>query len=201
VNTTARRLSVIFVLVGAALLLALPGVAGANVRAKYRAEYKATLTSLDKGFNAFARNYDNMKSGAVHQSEIMVPWIGDPNQHEQLVSVENWCLKVYNMNKGMPQTWAMSYWRSVNTFSGKARRYFATAAQQRKFKSACARLKAYSGMLVELGNEHVYDAYRLLGMDPPAIDLATKAIADADEDAAGGHEGVDKSFRALRALQ
>jgi hypothetical protein len=198
-RANTRRLSVMLVLVAAALLLALPGVAGAHVRAKYRTEYKAKLTSLSKGFNAFARNYDNMKQGSLDAAEVMAPMIGDPNQREQLVDHENWCLTIYNMNKGKPVTWATAYRKPISAFSGKAKLYFATAAQQRKFKSACGKLKAYTSVLIMSANDHLYESYRVLGLDPPALDLAAKAIAEGDEDAATGHEGADKWFAALRA--
>ena len=200
-RTQTRRLLVILVLVAASLLLALPVVAGAQVKAKYRAEYKARLTSLNNGFLAFARNYDNMKQGSINAAETMAPMIGDPNQHDQLVDSENWCLGIYNRNKGLPETWSLAYSKAINTFRDKAARYFATAAQQHKFKHDCDLLKAYGSTLIMLANDHVYWSYRQLGYDPPNIDLSAQAIADADEDAATGHEGWDKWLAALRALQ
>jgi hypothetical protein len=200
-GTQTRRLLVILVLVAASLMLAVPGVAGAHVRAKYRAEYKAELTSLDSGFLAFANNYDNMRQGSVSAAETMAPMIGDPAQHDQLVDNENGCLTVFNTYKGKPATWASAYGKVIKTFKGKAARYFATAAQQRKFKHACDQLKTYDDVLVELANNRVYESFRLLGMDPPAIEAAARAIADADEFAATGHEGWDKWLAALRALQ
>jgi hypothetical protein len=195
------RLSVILAVVAASLLLAVPAVAGAHVKAKYRAEYRAKLTSLNSGFLAFASNYDNVKQGSIDAAETMAPMIGDPDQHEQLVDQENWCLTVYNMNKGKPATWRLTYSKVINAFKGKAARYFATAAQQRAFKRGCDRLNAYGGVLIELANDHLYWSYRQLGYDPPNIDLSAQAIADGDEDAATGHEGWDKSLAALRALQ
>ena len=131
----------------------------------------------------------------------MAPWIGDPNQHDQLVAAENWCLTIYNQYKGQPTTWHLAYSKVINTFKGKAARYFTTAAQQRKFKHDCDLLKGYGGVLIQLANDHVYWSYRQLGYDPPNIDLAAQAIADGDEDAATGHEGWDKWLAALRALQ
>ena len=200
-NVKTWRLSVILVLVAASLLLAVPGVAGAHVQAKYRAEYKWTLTSLSKGFGAFARNYDNIKQASINVAADMAPMIGDPDQHEQLVASEDWCLKIYNAYKGKPEKWALAYRKSINTFKGKAGRYFASATQQRKFKNAWNKLKAHSGILMMIANDHVYESFRVLGMDPPAIELAAQAIAEADADAATGHEGADKWFAALRALQ
>ncbi len=194
------RRTVVLVLVAAGLLLAVPGVAGAHVRAQYRAEYKMRLSSLTKGFNAFARNYDNMKQGSVGVAETMAPMIGDPNQRETLVNHENWCLTIYNLYKGKPETWHAAFSKSINNFSGKAKRYFATAAQQRKFKRACLGFKGNAGILIWQANDRVYESYRVLGMDPPALELAAKAIAEADARAASGHEGVDKWTAVLRAL-
>lgn len=199
-RTRSWRLVAILVLVAAGLLLAVPGVAGAHVRAKYRAEYKTTLTSLNKGFLAFARSYDNMKQASIGAAQDMAPMIGDPNQHEQLVAGENWCLNIYNMTKDKPTIWNFRFCKSINAFKGKAQRYFATATRQRRFKHACDLLKSYGGCLILLANDHVYDSFKKLGIDPPAIDLAAQAIADADEDAATGHEGFDKQLAALRTL-
>jgi hypothetical protein len=200
-RTQTRRLLAILVLVAASMLLAVPGVAGAHVKAKYRAEYRAKLTSLNSGFLAFANNYDNIKQGSVDAAQDMAPMIGDPDQHEALVAAEDWCLANYNNFKGKPATWASAYGKVIRTFKGKAGRYFATAAQQRTFKHACDQLKTYDDVLVELANNRVYESFRLLGMDPPAIEAAARAIADADEFAATGHEGWDKWLAALRALQ
>ena len=195
------RLTVILIVATASLLLVAPGVAGAHVKAKYRAEYGAKLTSLDSGFVAFASNYDNIKEGSIESAQDMAPMIGDPNQHEQLVAAENWCLTVYNMYKGKPETWSLVYAKTISTFRDKAARYFVTAAQQRAFKHACNQLKAYGSTLIMLANDHLYWSYRQLGYDPPNIDLSAKAITDADEDAATGHEGWDKWLAALRALK
>ena len=190
------RLSVVLVLVAASLLLAVPGVAGAHVKAQYRAEYKAQLTSLNNGFVAFAGNYDNMKQASVDAAQGLAA----TTNHDALVAQENWCLRVYNMYKGKPAMWAAAYSKVIATFKGKAARYFATAAQQRKFKHACVQLNTYDQVLVEMANNRVYESFRLLGMDPPAIEAAAAVMTDADEFAATGHEGWDKWLAALRAL-
>jgi hypothetical protein len=194
------RLPVVLVLVAASLLLTVPGVAGAHVRAKYRADYKSRLTLLNMGFVAFARNYDNVKQGSVDTAETMAPMIGDPDQREQLVAHENWCLDIYNRFHGKPVTWLVPYWKTVDAFTSKAQRYFATATQRSKFKHACGRLRASSGMLILSANDHLYESYRQLSFDPPHINLSAQAIAAGDEDAAYGHEGFDKWLAALRAL-
>jgi len=200
-RTQTWRLPVILVLVAASLLLAVPGVAGAHVKANYRAEYRAKLTSLNSGFLAFASNYDNMKEGSVQSAQDMAPMIGDPDAHEQLVAAENWCLTVYNTTEGKPASWMATYWKVIDAFSGKAKRYFSTSAQQRTFKAACGRLRASSGLLIMSANTHLYASYWQLGFDPPHIDLSAQAIVAGDEDAATGHEGWDKWLAALRALQ
>jgi hypothetical protein len=77
-----------------------------------------------------------------------------------------------------------------NGLEGKAARYFAIAARQRKFRHACDLLKAYGAVLIQSANDHLYESYHELGYDPPNIDRSAQAIAD--EDAATGHEGWDK---------
>jgi hypothetical protein len=200
-RTQTWRLPVIVILVAASLLLAVPGIAGAHVKAKYRAEYKSELTLLNKGFMAFASNYDNMKEGSVDAAQDMAPMIGDPNQHEQLVAGENWCRNIYDTVNDKPVTWMTAYQKRVGAFMGKAQRYFAIATQRSKFKHACSRLQAASAMLIYSANVHLYESYRQLGFDPPHIDLSAQAVAAGDEDAATGHEGWDKWLAALRALQ
>ena len=194
------RLLVILALVAACTLLAVPGTAGAHVKAKYRAEYKRQVTLLYKGFMTFGNNYDNMSQGSRDVAETMAPMIGDPAQRETLVANENWCLGIYNSTKGKPYTWSVTWGKSINTFRGKAKRYFSTAAQQRKFKKACLGFNANSAVLIWLANDCVYESYRVLGMDPPAIDLAANALAEGDEFAASGHEGVDKWTAVLRGM-
>ena len=182
-------------------MLAVPGVAGAHVKAKYRAEYKAKLTSLNKGFVAFAHNYDNIKQGSVDAAETMAPMIGDPNQHDQLVAQENWCLGIYNRYKGQPATWASAYGRSSRRSRARPR---GTSRPRRSSASSSTPVtssRPTTAVLVEHANNHVYESFRLLGMDPPAIEAAARVIADADEFAATGHEGWDKWLAALRALQ
>ena len=195
------RLLVVLALVAAALLLAVPGVAGAHVKAKYKAEYRAKVTSLNNGLLAFARNFENMKEGAIGQAQTLAPMIGDGPQHDQLVAGENWCLGIYNRAKDQPEKWDYAYAKYINAFKGKAARYFATAAQQRAFRYACDEFKSYGGFLIEVANEHVYDAYHELGYDPPNIDRSAKAIADAEDAAATAREGWTRWLVALRSLQ
>ena len=73
------RMIVILALVAACTLLAVPGTAGAHVRAKYRTEYKRQITLFDKAFMTFANNYDNIDGRARGTApEIMAPMVGDP---------------------------------------------------------------------------------------------------------------------------
>ena len=82
----------------------------------------------------------------------------------------------------------------TNAFKAKAKRYFATAKQQRLFKKRCGLLKSYASSLMWL------DAPSILGQDPPAFEASAKALEDGDADAATGHEGWDKQRAALRGM-
>jgi hypothetical protein len=194
------RLLVILALVGACTLLAVPGVAGAHVKAKYRAEYKRELTLFNKAFTTFGNSYDNITGDSRHSAEIMAPMVGEPSQRETLLDHEKAALDFYNQFKDLPMQLSMKFGKSINAFKAKAKRYFATAGQQRLFKKRCDLLKSYAYYLMWLANDHAYESYKYLGMDPPAFEASAKALEDADADAATGHEGWDKQWAALRGM-
>ena len=196
-----RRLPVIVILVAASLLLAVPGVAGAHVKAQYRNEYKRQLTSFDRAFTVFGNNYDSMTADSTNRAEIMAPMVDEPSQRETLLQHENDALAIYNACKDLPAQWSITFGKSISAFKGKAKRYFSTANQQRLFTKRCDLVKSYASYLMWLANDHGYDSYRLLGTDPPAFEASAQAIADGDADAATGHDGWDKWLAALRALQ
>ena len=67
---TVRR-AIILILVAACCLLVVPGMAGAGVRAKYRAEYKASLNDLKNVFKIYAQGYDNAKAASTELATTM----------------------------------------------------------------------------------------------------------------------------------
>jgi|GEM_PF-2008336 len=194
------RLLVILALVAACTLLAVPGTAGAHVKAKYRAEYKRQITLFDKAFTSFAISYDNRTADSRNRAEIMAPMIGDPAQRETLLRHERAALEMYNTFKDQPMQLSMTFGKSIDAFKGKAKRYFSTARQQRLFKKRCGLLKSYAYYLMWLANDHAYESYKFLGQDPPAFEAAAKALEDGDADAATGHEGWDAQRAALRGM-
>ncbi len=56
-------------------------------------------------------------------------------------------------------------------------------------------------MLILPADTHVYDSFKESGTDPPDYITSAAMIGSADEDAAAGHEGFDKSRAALSAMQ
>jgi hypothetical protein len=193
---TVRR-AIILVLVAAGCLLVVPGMAGAGVRAKYRAEYKAKVNGLDRTFSIYATAYDNAKSASLELAGTLAA----TSDHDLRVIYEQQALSTYTAYLGKPEEWNLSYARMINGLKAGATRYFAVAGQRTRFKAACDRLKSYAGMLILLANVHVYDSFRDLGSEPPDY-VTSQAMLDAgDEDAAEGHEGFDKWRTALRALQ
>jgi hypothetical protein len=194
------RMIVILALVAACTLLAVPGTAGAHVRAKYRAEYKRQVTLFDKAFNSYASGYDNATAGSRERAAIMWEIRDNPEQRETLLAYEAAALEIYNRCKDLPMQWSMAFAKSINTFKGKAKRYFSTAKQQRLFKKRCELLKSYASYLMWLANDHAYESYKFLGQDPPAFEASAKALEDADADAATGREGWDKQRAALRGM-
>jgi hypothetical protein len=191
---------VILALVAACTLLAVPGTAGAHVKAKYRAEYKRQITLLDKAFTTFANSYDNVTADSRHRAEIMAPMVGNPEQRETLLAHEEAALVIYTACKDLPMQLSMKFSKSINGFKAKAKRYFATAKQQRLFKKRCELLKSYASSLMWLGQDHAYESYKLLGQDPPAFEASAKALEEGDADAAVGHEGWDAQRAALRGM-
>jgi hypothetical protein len=194
------RLLVILALVAACTLLAVPGAAGAHVRAKYRTEYKRQLTQFNKAFNTFASSYDNSTADSRDRAAIMAPMVGVPEQRETLLAYEEAARQMYASFKDLPMQLSMKFGKSIDAFKAKARRYFSTAKQQRLFKKRCGLLKGYAYYLMWLGQDHAYESYKLLGQDPPAFEAHAKALEDGDADAATGHEGWDKQRAALRGM-
>ncbi len=192
---TVRR-AIMLILVAASCLLVVPGMAGAGVRAKYRAEYKASLNDLKNVFKIYAQGYDNAKA-ASDELAITMRATGD---HDLLVQHEQQALSTYTAYLGKPEEWYLSYAKMVNSVKAKATRYFAAIKEQARFKTACNRLKAYAGMLIQQANMHVYDSFQELSTDPPDYLNHAVWLDLGDEDAAAGHEGFDKQMAALKAL-
>lgn len=194
-SSTMRR-AIVLVLVAACGTLVLPCVAGAQVRAKHRAEYRNTVKNLDTMFGIWAQAFDNARQASIDQATTMM----GTTDHDLLLLYEQNAMSVYTANLGRPAEWNVSYARMVNAFKAKAKRSFAAASQQRAFKTRCDRLKAYAGMLILPANTHVYDSLKELGTDPPDYITSAAMIGFADEDAAAGHEGFDKNRAALNAM-
>ena len=133
---TVRR-AIIIVLAAASCLLVVPGMAGAQVRAKHRAEYKASLNDLKNVFKIYAQGYDNAKAASDELAITMMA----TTDHDLLVRHEQQALSVYTAYLGKPAEWNTSYAKIVNACRGKASRYFAAIKQQARFKTACNRLQ------------------------------------------------------------
>jgi hypothetical protein len=200
VNKRTVRRAIILVLVAAGCLMVVPAISGAHVRAKHRSEYKRQLTLFNKAFTTFANSYDNSTADSRNRAEIMAPMVGNPEQRETLLAYEAGALEIYNRCKDLPMQLSMEFGKSINAFKAKAKRYFATAKQQRLFKKRCELLKSYASYLMWLAQDHAYVSYQLLGQDPPAFEASAKALEDGDADAAVGHEGWDAQRAALRGM-
>jgi hypothetical protein len=192
---TVRR-AIILALVAAACVMVLPGVSGAQVRAKYRAEYKASVNDLMNVFGIYAQGYDNARAASDQLATTMMA----TTDHKLLVAYETQALIAYNANLGRPTEWNSSYAKIVNGFKAKATRYFAAANQQTRFKTACNGLKTAARKLILQANVHVYDSFQELSTDPPDYLNQAVWLDLGDEDAAAGHEGFDKQMAALKAL-
>jgi hypothetical protein len=196
VNKLTVHRAIILALLAACCLLVVPGVSGAQVRAKHRAEYKASLNNLKSVFKIYAQGYDNAKAASNELATTMMA----TTDHDLLVAYENQALIAYNANRGQPAAWNTSYAKIVNAFRGKASRYFAADKQQTRFKTTCNRLKTDAGKLILQANVHAYDSFQELSTDPPDYLTAASWLDFGDEDAAAGHEGFDKQAAALKAL-
>jgi len=192
---TVRR-AIILALVAAACVLVVPGVSGAQVRAKYRAEYKASVNDLKNVFSIYAQAYDNAKAGSYQLNTTLVA----TTDHDLKVIYEQQALNTYTAYLGKPEEWNLSYAKIVNGFKAKATRYFVAATQQTRFKTACNGLKTAARKLILLANVHAYDSYQELSTDPPDYVTSEAMLGFGDEDAAAGHEGFDKQMASLKAL-
>ena len=194
-NLTARR-AIIIVLVAVCCLLVVPGIAGASVKAKYRAEYKARVNALKSEFTVWARAYDSARDQSIQTADA----ISSAADHDLQLLYEQQARQEYVDNLGLPEDWNITYAKTVNAFKAKATRYFASAAQQKHFKTACDQLKAGARKLILLANTHVYDSFQELSTDPPDYVTQQAMLDFGDKDAAAGHEGFDKQVAALKAL-
>jgi hypothetical protein len=140
--SSSMRRAIVLVLAAACVTLVPPGVAGARVRARHRAEYRTTVKNLDRVFTIWAQAVDNARQAPIDQANTMMATT-DP---DLLRLYEQNAMSVYEANLGKPAEWSLSYARMVNAFKAKATRHFVKAAQQRAFKTRCDGLKACAGM-------------------------------------------------------
>jgi len=195
-NMLTARHAIILILVVTGCLMVMPSVSGAQVRTKYRGEYKATLNDLKSTFNIYAQGYDNAKDASDQLATTMMA----TTDHDLLVAYETQALIAYNANLGKPEEWNTSYAKVVDTFRGKASRYFVAIKQQTRFKTACNKLKSSARKLILQANVHVYASFQELSNEPPDYVTAALQLDFGDEDAGAGHEGFDKQAAALKAL-
>ena len=117
-NKLTVRRAIILALVAAACVLVVPGVSGAQVRAKHRAEYKASLNDLKNVFSMYAQGYDNAKAASQQWADL----IAATADYDLRVKYEQQALIAFNANRGKPTEWNLSYAKIVNGFKAKATR-------------------------------------------------------------------------------
>jgi hypothetical protein len=195
-GTAALRRVIVLVLLAAGCLLIVPGVAGAGVSKKYRAEYKSQLSKLDTYFQACVDAYGHNKAACLEWTEAVRDALDDP---EQLVVARQGALKVYDTQKDTPQHACDGFDELVAEFKAGASRYFTSAAQRNQFKVRLARVGEQGGIAIR-ADAYIYNAWKALGADPPDFEFSSVSVAYGDNDLAAGQKGYATWRTKLKAL-
>lgn len=195
-GTAALRRVIVLVMLAAGCLLVVPGVAGAGVGKKYRAEYKSQLRKLDRYFQACVDAYGYNKASCLEWTEAVRDALDNP---EQLLVARQGALRVYETQKDTPEHACDGFEDIVAEFNAGAARYFTSAAQRKLFKARCAGLKVQGGIAIR-ADSFIYLAWKALGADPPDFEMSSVKIAFGDNDLASGQKGYAAWMTKLKAL-
>lgn len=195
-SAAALRRVIVIGLLAVGCLLVVPGVAGAAVNKKYRAEYRTQLRMLDTYFQACVDAYGHNKTSCLEWTEAVRDVLDNP---EQLVIARQGALKVYETYKDSPMKASDVFDEMVGKFKARAARYFASSAQRTQFKTRCTRLGEWGGVAIR-ADTFIYNAWKNLGADPPDFALSSSNIAFGDNDLATGQKAYATWRAKLKAL-
>jgi hypothetical protein len=184
------------------VVLALPGVADAHVKAKYKAEYKAELAGYTAFFSQMERSLNNVgRDGLQAYIDDATDLLAhQPDQQEALYAFEQQMRTVHGhlVKDTLPMGTIND--KRLREFRGKASRYFATKADRSRFVSRVDRMRAGFRGLIAGAYGTVAAGYLDLGEDPPDIVHAQESLDLALGAAAFARDGFDAARTSLRQL-
>jgi hypothetical protein len=122
------------------VLMGMPGISQAHVKAKYRADYKARLADITNKAMYWADDWSKFEDIPKNVALKMQPLVGDPTKHDAPVALEEYAGQFADTYMGQTLTYRFAFDRPVNAFKARAKLYFSTLAAQNKFKAAVKRL-------------------------------------------------------------
>jgi len=194
------RLLVVLALVAASLLLAVPGVAGAHVKAQYRAEYKKAITNQKLVFNACVARFTNNSQDCAQLALTMAPMIDDPVQRETLLKHEAAALTIHDSLEQSTPLLQKGSDASFDRLFTKTKRWFATSKDRASCRHRLANLESLFSKVLEEGLPKVSMAYLDLAQDPPDLTQEAQDIFDANEPVDIAKAGIGGSIKALLQL-
>jgi len=199
-TVSARRVSIL-VLVAASLLLAVPGMATAHVRAKYKAEYKRELGEMQALFDGYSGSFGSRQASISSLAGQMKALLGDPDKAAELRALEQSAGQAYQMmtDETMPEDW-MRVETAFSTFLGNASRWFVSSRDRVRFTGAASTMRRTVSELVQDASEDQSLAYSALSQDPPDLSEEADRSALAAAHAAKARRDIRKDRAALLAL-
>ena len=184
------------------MLLALPGVADAHVKAKYKAEYKAQLTRYSVLFSTYERSINNVGGDGLQAyidaaTDLLAH---QPDEQEALYYFEQQMRTIHDHLVADTLPMGPTTDKLLRGFRGKASRYFASGADRSRFVSRVDRMRADFRMLIPDAYGTVAEGYAALGEDPPDITHAQESHDLALGIAAFARTGFDADLKSLRQL-
>ena len=184
-----------------ALGLVLPATAGAHVRSKYKAEYKAELARMQALFDGSSRGFSETQTSIEATATAMRGMLGDPARTGELQALERRAGNAYQLmvDETMPDAW-MTVESAFSAYLGNASRWFVSSRDRTRFTGAAATMKKTFSLLVQNAADAQSLEYQALSQDPPDLDGQKTQAGAAKAFAAKARSDMSKDVKALRAL-
>ncbi len=203
-SANSRRLIVVLLVAAAGALLAVPATADAHVDPKYRAQYKATLSSYDRMFHSYMRSFELKQASITDLADQMEPLIGDADvvARENLLGLEHqaWIVQD-NLNRVIPE-WEKTLKKSFYGLRIKAFRWFDSRKDRKRYLKQVNLMDSYFRLLLTVSAyPGLSKAALMLSNDPTDLTPPRQNIAEAADMPQTAHADVHETLTALRKLK
>ena len=203
-SARSRRLIVVLMVAVVGTLLAVPATAGAHVDPKYRAQYKATLSSYDRMFHRSMTDFGFQQALITSLADQMQPLIGneDPVVRANLLGIEHqaWIVQD-NLNRVMAG-WDKTLKKSFYGLRIKAFRWFDSQKDRKRYLKQVNLMDSYFRLLLTVSAyPDLSRAALMLSEDPTDLGPARQKVAEAADMAQTAHTDVHEALAALRKLK